>query len=522
MWDGKTLLSLPEKGALPEPMEVWVIRNYRPHAFHNLKTTMTTSNQENIITQLDHVLEMGKSIINLNHHFTCTEMAAQMLAMFTAVKQVAANIHSVFIYLKENILDPFKIDYIVKAREIENLHKAWKEEFEGDIIVYNSESCEQPIIDPNTIVLAEDSKYSLRFKESNDIFYDNEEEEVSFSDIRVMLMKSAQSMCEEINNGLEKINKTLRDIESFYYKIKSDKEQQNDCLKNLEDKYNTELWENDKQRFIADVEDRIIYAKDKTKGGYERYLNNMIIKETVPYENKSLALLNNCFLEEGNRAYLIIQNKDKFTFDDIAQHFYFVKRHKLLTLHIESLDLLLPADKEYEDLFVNKASQELAFLLSSTIGMYVDFKHNYQYAALQRAMQDLGLIYSDKRNGIQMRDYVNKTYLKNDTPIKDQKTLTEWTGKLLKHKFGTMDEHNLQGNYTADDFTKMKDYYWLCLSIINKVMQLNLRDLQFAPYLYNEHEHTPNITDYKNSEGQNIMERLSFLKSVIRGESIFN
>jgi hypothetical protein len=170
---------------------------------------------------------------------------------------------------------------------------------------------------------------------------------------------------------------------------------------------------------------------------------------------------------------------------------------------------------------VNRACQELAFLLATTIGVYVDFRYNYQYAALQMAMQDLGLVYNEERNGIQMRDFINKAYLKNDKLIKDQKTLTDWTGKLLGSMFGAMDEQHLLGNYSSEDFEKMKDCYWLCLSIINKVVQLDLQELQFAPYLHEEHENTPSFTDYKNSEGQSIMERLSELKSVIKGETLF-
>ena len=43
--------------------------------------------------------------------------------------------------------------------------------------------------------------------------------------------------------------------------------------------------------------------------------------------------------------------------------------------------------------------------------------------------------------------------------IRDQKTLTDWTGKLLGSMFGVMDENNLKGNYTPKDFEKMKNYY---------------------------------------------------------------
>ena len=136
-------------------------------------------------------------------------------------------------------------------------------------------------------------------------------------------------------------------------------------------------------------------------------------------------------------------------------------------------------------------------------------------------MQDLGLVYNDSRNGIQMRDYVNKAYLKNGKLIKDQKTLTDWTGKLLGRMFGTMDERHPQGNFSREDFDKIKDIYWLCLSIINKIVQRDLKKLHFAPYLYEEHEKTPSITDYRNREGQSIMDRLSILKSAIKGETMF-
>ena len=136
-------------------------------------------------------------------------------------------------------------------------------------------------------------------------------------------------------------------------------------------------------------------------------------------------------------------------------------------------------------------------------------------------MQDLGLIYNDRNNGVQMKDYVNKAYLTDDEQIKDQTTLTQWTGKLLGNMFGIMDENHLKGNYMPKDFEKMKDYYWQCLSIINKVVQLDLQELRFAPYLFEEHEKTPTINEYKNREGQSIMERLSILKSVIKGETLF-
>lgn len=477
---------------------------------------MTTNDQENIERKLNHVLDMGKRIIDLYPHITCTERAALLLAMTAAVRQTAANMRTVAALLRKNLLDPFRIDYIDFARKIENLHKIWEEELKGAPIFHNLDNRSLPITNPNEIALKEDTDYDLSIRTSNEDHFD-------FLEARVGLMDNAPLMCEAIDKGLEQIGKTLREIVDDYMKLKSDCEKQDKCLKELEKQYEELMWEDDQDRFVREVEMFITLRNhSREQETFLLFLERMEWEATDPHDIKVLAELNEWYLSGQRPAAFIVENRDKLNIEDIARHFRFVRCRNLISQKVESFDLLLPADDEYKNLFVNHASQELAFLLATTIGLYVDFRHNYQYAALQMAMQDLGLIYNDGRNGIQMRDYINKAYLKNDKLIKDQKTLTDWTGKLLGSMFGAMDERHLLGNYSSEDFEKMKDYYWLCLSIINKVVQLDLQELQFAPYLHEEHENTPSITDYKNSEGQSIMERLSILKSAIKGETLFN
>ncbi len=475
---------------------------------------MTTSDQENIERKLNHVLDMGKKIIDLYPHITCTERAALLLAMTAAVRQTAANMRTVAAWLRKNLLDTFRIDYTDFARKVENLHKIWGEELKGAPIFHNLDNQSRPITNPNDIALKEDTDYDLTIRTSEDDDFD-------FLETRVGLMENASLMCEAIDKGLEQISKTLREIVNDYMKLKADPQQQDYRLKVLEQQYEEMMWEEELERFVSEVKEYAELSGDNSKKTYLRYLNRMDRDATDPLERKTLAELNEWYLGNLRPAAFIVENRDKLTFEDIALHFRFVRCRRLLKQHVDSFDLLQPADDEYKNLFVNRASQELALLLVPTIGTYVDFRRNYQYAALQMAMQDSGLVYNDSRNGVQMRDYINKAYLKNDKLIKDQKTLTDWTGKLLGSMFGTMDEHHLQGNFSIDDFMKMKDYYWLCLSIINKIVQLDLRELRFAPYLYEEHEKTPSITDYRNSEGQSIMARLSVLKSVIKGESLF-
>ena len=475
---------------------------------------MTTNDQENIERKLNHILDMGKRIIDLYPHITCTERAALLLAMTAAVRQVSANMRTVAALLRKNLLDPFRIDYTDFARKIENLRKIWEEELRGAPIFHNLDNQSRPITEPSEIAMKEDTDYDLTIRTSDEDNFD-------FLEARVGLMDNAPLMCEAVDKGLEQIGKTLREIVDDYLKLKADCDKQDERLKKLEKQYVDLMWEDDQERFVSEVEEYTQVSGDKTKATYQRYLSRLDREATDPHDIKVLAELNEWFLAEQRPAAFIVENRDKLTIEDIARHFRYVRCRHLLYLHVESFDLLQSADEEYKNLFVNRASQELAFLLSTTIGMYVDFRHNYQYAALQMAMQDLGLVYNEERNGIQMRDFINKAYLKNDKLIKDQKTLTDWTGKLLGSMFGAMDEQHLLGNYSSEDFEKMKDCYWLCLSIINKVVQLDLQELQFAPYLYEEHENTPSFTDYKNSEGQSIMERLSILKSVIKDETLF-
>lgn len=477
---------------------------------------MTTNDQENIERKLNHVLDMGKRIIDLYPHITCTERAALLLAMTAAVRQTAANMRTVAALLRKNLLDPFRIDYTDFARKIENLHKIWEEELKGAPIFHNLDNRSLPITDPNEIALKEDTDYDLTIRTPDDDNFD-------FLETRVGLMDNAPLMCEAIDKGLEQIGKTLREIVDDYLKLKGDSDKQDKRLKELEKQYEELMWEDDQERLVREVEMFITLRNhSREKETFLLFLERMEWEATDPHDIKVLAELNEWYLAGQRPAAFIVENRDKLNIEDIARHFYFVRCRNLISRKVESFDLLMPADEEYKNLFVNRASQELAFLLATTIGTYVDFRHNYQYAALQMAMQDLGLVYNDGRNGIQMRDYINKAYLKNDKLIKDQKTLTDWTGKLLGGMFGVMDEKHLLGNYSSEDFEKMKDYYWLCLSIINKVVQLDLEELQFAPYLYEEHENTPSITDYKNSEGKSIMERLSVIKSAIKGESLFS
>lgn len=473
---------------------------------------MTTNDQENIERKLNHVLDMGERIIDLYPHITCTERAALLLAMSAAAQQLTANLRNVAALLRRNLLDPFKISYTMYARRVEDLLKIWKEELSGAPIFHNLDTQSHPLTNPYDIALKEDTDYDLNIRNDDyDIF-----------DLRVSLMDNAPMLCDAIENSLEQTSKILRGIEKDYIELKSDSDRQDKRLNELEKFYVKECWEDDKKRFISEVEEYAVVSKDHGVETYKRYLSRMDRKATDPHDLKVLAKLNEWFLSGQSPAYFIVENRDKLTIDDLAIHFNFVRCRKLMLTHIESFDLIAPPDAEYDKLFINKAAQELAVILAKTIATYVDFRHNYQYVALQMALIDLGLVIADNGNGPQMMKFINEYFLPEDQHIKHETTLTQWTGKLLGRSFGRMDEKNLLGSFSVEDFNKLKDYYWLCLSIINKVVQRDLKEWNFATYLYDEHKLTPSINDFKDRDGNSIMERLSTLKSAIKGERLFS
>ena len=187
---------------------------------------MTTNDQENIERKLNHILDMGKRIIDLYPHITCTERAALLLAMTAAVRQVSANMRTVAALLRKNLLDPFRIDYTDFARKIENLHKIWEEELRGAPIFHNLDNQSRPITEPSEIAMKEDTDYDLTIRTSDEDNFD-------FLETRVGLMDNAPLMCEAVDKGLEQIGKTLREIVDDYLKLKADNEKQDKRLNNM-------------------------------------------------------------------------------------------------------------------------------------------------------------------------------------------------------------------------------------------------------------------------------------------------
>ena len=111
-----------------------------------------------------------------------------------------------------------------------------------------------------------------------------------------------------------------------------------------------------------------------------------------------------------------------------------------------------------------------------------------------------------------MTDFLRDEYevdISSDTITKPLRKCNGWS-------FCMIDEDNLR-SFTDKEFSKYKEPYWRCFSIINKV--LDKRGVECAGYLDQLH---PTIASKDVFENLNEEEksRLYFLSSVIRGDTL--
>ena len=311
--------------------------------------------------------------------------------------------------------------------------------------------------------------------------------------------------------ALNAIADKLNNIFNDYMMLEGSLEMRVKRWSDMQREYMEECWERDKTRYRREKDNHI------RKNGYSKRSLEIFLERTdFLATDQKLGLvgeLNEMYLRHEQYDVFVFKNRDNLTNNDIIRHLSFVKCRELLVEEIELCDLKQPAVGMYANLFTSRAAQEMAELLVPTMNTYVDFNFDYQYAAWAMAMMDLGLVYPDKRNGVELKTFVNTTFLKNDRQIKNQDSLTKWLNKKLDRRFGDLTEDDLKGTaYTVADYQKLRDFYWLCLSIINQIMQRDFKSLGISPYLYIAHPSTPKLEKYCHQDISDFMARLELLK----------
>lgn len=251
--------------------------------------------------------------------------------------------------------------------------------------------------------------------------------------------------------GLEGIVKLLQGMHDHQQMLPVHPEMRAKRWQRMEDDYREHEWENDKHLFLKRRDDHISqYGCDKTS--LTELMKQIDNEATNQLFGGMVATLNWHYLNQDDHVTFIFENRDKLTREHIIQHLKFIHIHRLLEQEIALCDLRQPAVGAYADLFTNRAAQEMAEILASTIAKKVDFKHGYQYGAWVQVMEDLKLIRADKRNGTAITRFVNKTFGEEI----DKTTLFRCLGK-------------------EDDFEKIRDLYQSILSIVRQEIDRNPR-----------------------------------------------
>lgn len=179
------------------------------------------------------------------------------------------------------------------------------------------------------------------------------------------------------------------------------------------------------------------------------------------------------FLSDQELSDYIFDNRNNLSREQVNAYIRQYISKKQQELQASLADLRQPAHGIYVDLFTSRAAEELATLLVPVIAQNVDFRHRYHYAAWAMAMRDLGLIDKKKRNGLLIMNFINRHFLKEYEKIAVQNLLTEIINK--------------------NDYDKVKDPYWHCLSILNQILQRHLPSLGIPEAFHHPHPNTPTI-----------------------------
>lgn len=453
------------------------------------------NDHDNVEYKLTHLMKLVDEVCENYGYVDESEHASMLLALDRDMIQVARNMEVVRQYLYKFLFDPFKIDYDEwrvtidkKISCLESLLNATHLEDEGAILKT-----------PDEIVKDEDQRYK-------DITYTRAYDTEVSSRVRISLIRSRVNIYKDIINGLRAISDTLNGINKDKETLLSNYQIRKKHFKDLFDSFLvSEEWRLTKATFIRKVKHYVRPYENKSEGYQsllEEYedLNGDDIRTDL-YET---------YLGGYDVSAFIIKYRDEIGIADIHCLFGYILTHKMLQIKVQSFEVLKAPDNNHNKLFINLGAQELIETMVPLFAKNVYFGKSYQYTALYLAIQDMGLMPEGGSNAPQFVKFVNKHFQEN---IKSNDTITKCTGPLLGHSYGKVERENYHGTNLDDErFDAIRNEYHICLSIINKVMNIDLAEAGFAKDVWKEHRDTPSFTDYDN------VERLILLRDILQGK----
>ena len=453
-----------------------------------------------IVPLLQRTIDAGHRCI-IENSCAANESLGKMMAFYGATCTTAYAMNQVEREMRSTILNLYPLDYSSFSMQVKGLLSMWDQVMFDSPLLKHRDYHKYPPVEMDEIQSVREKYNWIERLVKGDLVSD------LFFDARDFMYK----MCDIIRLGLNTIFEKLRNLARDVKMLEENSEMRVQRWLCMERRFMEKYWERDREQFLRKL-DQFVKEHGNSKQTLENFLMYVDMK-AMERQPALLGQLNERYLKDDNYMMFVFSNRDKLTNEDIVRHMSFRNCRKLLVKQIECFDLQQPVPGAYGDLFTCKAAQELTELLVPTVATYVDFKHGYQYAAWAMAMMDLKLIHVDKRNTVQIMQFVNKHF---GEQIETATTLSRWTGKLLGARFGTLDKHKLQNSgYTIDEFCKMCDFYWHSLSIVNKVLGRDLQAEGFASYLYKEHSNVPDLKYYIDKGNEQFLDRIETLKQAL-------
>jgi len=336
---------------------------------------------------------------------------------------------------------------------------------------------------------------------SENTFYKNSQLEGAHK----ILLDSSVHLHKRISKELGVIMGMLEDIYQYDQSLR-------ECI---QEKYNKLYWEYEENEWLSEREkfkENILYQI----AGHESPLDRL--KRYYPiFINEFSSSEQGCANTPKPYNY-IYRSRKELSQDDLHSIFYRLHCKRELENCIAYFDMV--KEPEHKLVFKNKAAEELVTMLMPIITQYNGFKHAYQHVVVLMVCDDLKLTQTDNsRRGADYVAYMNPL-LKEEFWASDSSTYNPHLRKLKGEHFGKLSKDNYYNTeYNDIEFEKLKDVYWYTLSVINKVLGVELPSGRFAGYLRAEHPKTPPIKDFADAFAKSIdRNRLFLLRDVLNGE----
>lgn len=453
------------------------------------------NDHDNVEYKLTHLVNLVDEVCKNYGYVDESEHASMLLALDRDMIQVANKIEEVRQNLYKKFVDPYKIDY----EEWKNTIDKKIGRLENLLTLTHLEDDKAILKTPDDIVKDEDERYK-------GVTYTRVYDTEVSARVRISLIRSRVNIYKDIINGLHAISDTLNGINKDKEILLKNKDVRRNHFKTLFKNFMvSDEWEDVKAAFKRKVRHYVAGHIDKEEG-YQL----MFEEHEDIYKDDIRSQLCCAYLDEIDIPSFIIKNRDAISEADVKSLFVYILAHQMLQVKVQSFEALKAPDAEHNKLFINQGAQELIETMIPLFSKHVYFENSYQYTALYLAILDMGLMPQGGSNAPQFVKFINRHF---KVDIKSNDTITKCTGPLLGHSFGRITQGEYRGTNMDDaKFNAIRNEYHICLSIINKIMKINLAEEGFAEDVWQEHQDAPSFIEYDN------VERLILLRDILKGK----